>query len=110
IPEFTAEFGADLSPALQSMGLTQAFDDGAADFSGMGASENGNLFIKQVVHRTFIEVNEHGTKAGAATVFLMPTNTAAINPCVTLDRPFLYMLVDLETGIPFFIGTMADPA
>lgn len=110
IPEFTAEFGADLSPALQSMGLTQAFDDGAADFSGMGASDDGNIFIKQVVHRTFIEVNEHGTKAGAATIFLMPSSTAAINPCVTLDRPFLYMLVDLETGIPFFIGTMADPA
>ena len=65
-----------------------------------------------MLHKTFISVAEEGTRAGAATVVAMVDSAMLIEDMktVTLDRPFVYMLVDVETGTPFFIGTMMDPA
>lgn len=77
-----------------------------ADFSQMGNCKNGdNLYISRVLHRTKIEVNELGTKAGAATVVEVETMgclEAVEN--VVLDRPFVYAIIDRENGIPVFIG------
>lgn len=110
LPKFEAEFDTELSEALKSMGMTDAFDAGLADFSGMGTCPDGNLFISRVKHRTFLSVGEQGTKAGAATVIEMALG-AAYNPdikTVTLDRPFIYAIVDMELGFPIFIGTLED--
>jgi len=93
--------------------MTDAFDPSAADFSGIGQTANDTLFISRVLHKTYINVDSKGTKAGAATVVEMSTE-CAVEPVtepkqVYLDRPFVYMLIDCETNMPFFIGTMMDP-
>ena len=115
IPKFETEYSADLGQVLQEMGITEAFDRETADFSRMGTygAENRNLCISQVLHKTFLSVSEKGTKAGAATVVQMAPGAAAPGAReekeVILDRPFVYMLIDCETNLPFFIGTMMDP-
>lgn len=109
IPKFESEFSAEMSDILKGMGMTDAFDGGTADFSGLGSSSRGNIFIGRVLHKTFISVGEKGTKAGAATVVEMRDECAIeiIDPKqVYLDRPFVYMLVDCENNLPFFIGTL----
>lgn len=111
MPAFETEYSTDLSEVLKSMGMTDAFDAVIADFSGLGTSSAGNIFINRVLHKTFITVGAQGAKAGAATVVEMMDESAGevIDPkIIKLDRPFVYMLVDCETGYPFFIGAMYD--
>jgi serpin B len=111
LPKFEAAWSGELSELLKSMGMTVPFDSSAADFSGLGSSTGGNIFINRVLHKTFISVAEQGTRAGAATAVEMTDEAVMeITRQVYLDRPFVYMLVDCETGLPFFIGTMLDPA
>ena len=111
IPKFETEYKVEMSEILKSMGMTEAFDMYNADFEGFGTSTDGNIYISRVLHKTFISVGEKGTKAGAATIVEMKDGAAA-EPTepkeVYLDRPFVYMLVDCENNIPFFIGTMMD--
>ena len=111
MPKFETEYSVEMSEILKDMGMTEAFDMYNADFEGLGTSTAGNIFISRVLHKTFISVGEKGTKAGAATIVEMKDGAAA-EPTepkeVYLDRPFVYMLVDCENNIPFFIGTMMD--
>lgn len=113
IPKFETEYSTELREVLQSMGMENAFDGILADFSNLGTSSYGNIFISRVLHKTFISVGEKGTKAGAATVVEMMDETAVEIPdtpkTVYLDRPFVYLLIDCETNTPFFIGTMMNP-
>ena len=99
-----------LNESLKAMGMTDAFEAGLADLSGLGVSEQGPLFISQVLHKTYIEVDERGTKAGAATAVTAVSGSAMPGtvPEVYLDRPFLYMLVDTGTNLPAFIGAVTD--
>ena len=110
LPKFDTSFGAELSGALKELGMPLAFDPELADFAGMG-SASGNLYINRVLHKTFISVAEQGTRAGAATAVEM--NVKGAMPVemkrVILDRPFVYMLIEVETGVPFFIGVLNDP-
>ncbi len=112
IPKFETGYSIELSEVLKNMGMTDAFDRNKADFSALGTSTEGNLFIGRVLHKTFISVGELGTKAGAATVIEVPDATGAYPPDkieeVYLDRPFVYLLIDCETGLPFFVGILAD--
>jgi serpin B len=91
------------------MGMNDAFDPDLADFSALGECGNGdNLYIGQVIHKTFLKLDEKGTRAGAAaavTVFATSAMREA-PPRVILDRPFIYLLLDTETNIPLFIGTV----
>ena len=111
IPKFETEYSVEMSEILKDMGMPKAFDPNNAEFEGLGTSNAGNIFISRVLHKTFISVGEKGTKAGAATVVEMADGAAA-EPQepkeVYLDRPFVYMLIDCENNIPFFIGTMMD--
>ena len=111
IPKFETEYTVEMAEILKGMGMTEAFDMYNADFEGLGTSTAGNIYISRVLHKTFISVGERGTKAGAATVVEMADGAAA-EPQepkeVYLDRPFVYMLIDCENNIPFFIGTMMD--
>ena len=111
IPKFETEYTVEMAEILKGMGMTEAFDMYNADFEGLGTSTAGNIYISRVLHKTFISVGEKGTKAGAATVVEM-VDGAAAEPQepkeVYLDRPFVYMLIDCENNIPFFIGTMMD--
>ena len=106
IPKFETAFDAEMSDILKAMGMTDAFDVSRADFSRMGADTEGNLFISRVLHKTFISVAEQGTKAGAATAIEMTEGAAPDIKHVTLDRPFVYMILDCKTNIPVFMGTL----
>lgn len=113
IPKFEAEYSCEMSRLLNNLGITDAFDADHADLSGIGVSERGNLFISRVIHKTFIGVDEQGTKAAAATVVEVSDECAMEGPrdyrTVTLDRPFVYMILDCESNIPIFLGTLTDP-
>ena len=106
VPKFSAEYAADLIPPLSSMGIKSAFDPAAADFSGMAKSNEGNVFIGRVTQKSRIDVTEKGTKAASATLVDVMDSAARDEKRVTLDRPFIYMIVDAATDIPVFIGAV----
>ena len=111
IPKFETEYDVEMSDILSSMGMSDAFDTEKADFSNLGTSSAGNIFISLVLHKTYISVGEKGTKAGAVTVIETTDGASAIvgePKYVYLDRPFVYMLIDCENNLPFFIGAMTD--
>ncbi|MBR6741720.1 MAG: serpin family protein, partial [Clostridia bacterium] len=109
IPKFETEYSTELVDTLIKMGMPKAFNDTLAQFQGLGTSTAGNIYIGRVLHKTFISVSEKGTKAGAATLIEMTDNAAPAEPKrVYLNRPFVYMLIDTQNKIPFFIGTMND--
>ena len=106
LPKFEAEWSGQLQDILSALGLDLAFTFGEADFSLMGDDPNG-YFLSRVIHAAKIEVNEQGTEAAAATVVEACGGSAPPETGVTLifDRPFLYGIVDLQTGVPLFLGT-----
>lgn len=109
IPKFETEHTAELSEILSAMGMPGAFTKEQADFSRMADPEH-ELFLSRVLHRTFLSLGEQGTRAGAATAVEVKMECAPMETReVILDRPFLYFIVDQETGTPLFLGTMNDP-
>ncbi|MBQ3066280.1 MAG: serpin family protein [Clostridia bacterium] len=112
IPSFSCSYQAEMIDILRSMGITDLFDPAKADLSllGRAASEEENLFVSRILHKTYINVDARGTKAGAVTAITVTCTSAVIdNPkTVYLDRPFVYMLIDCENNIPLFIGTLMD--
>ncbi|GAG00142.1 unnamed protein product, partial [marine sediment metagenome] len=109
-PRFEFRTQASLSQALKAMGMPIAF--GAdADFSGM--SEQGkDLQIQDVLHEAFIAVDEEGTEAAAATAVIVGVTSARPQEPVelTIDRPFLFLIQDVETGAVLFLGRVLDPS
>ena len=109
LPKFETEYDILLNDVLSQLGMPDAFSMSEADFSGMATSERGNIHIGRVLHKTFISVDELGTKAGAVTAVEMTDECATMEVyTVYLNRPFVYMLIDCETNQPFFIGTLMD--
>lgn len=110
IPKFTFEYSKELSEVLKQLGIKDAFDVNLADFSTMGSSD-GNLYINRVIHKTKIEVNEKGTKAGAVTAVEMLCGAVASQDepkIVELNRPFFFMIVDNKFHMPIFMGVLND--
>lgn len=109
IPKFkiTSEFS--MASVLKSMGMTDAFTPGAADFSGINGGKD--LFISAVVHKAFVEVNEEGTEAAAATAVGISTTSMPIDspPIFRADRPFLFLIRQNKTAGILFIGRVANP-
>lgn len=111
IPKFSCEYDISLKKILENMGMSTAFDGAKADFSAMGeAMSGGNICIGDVLHKTYISVDESGTKAGAVTSVEMKTESAEMTEVKTvkLDRPFVYMIMDNSTGLPVFMGIVKD--
>lgn len=109
IPEFTSDYSMSMSDVMKAMGMEQAFNPDNADFTNMITSSDDNVFIDEVLHKTHIEVDSNGTKAAAATVVVMSKGTGPVREkieSVVLDRPFVYAIVDIETGMPLFIGAI----
>ncbi len=108
VPKYELEWSSSLADVLPGMGLSRAFDVSAADFTAMGRSANGPLFIGDVIHKTVLKVNEKGTEAAAVTAVVvgesaaMPTNLIELR----FDRPFVCGIVDMESGAPLFLGTV----
>ena len=95
-----------MSEPLQVLGMVKAFGD--ADFSGM--CSRGSLSIKEVFHKAFVEVNEQGSEATAATaVVAADRRLPAPQPQLRADRPFLFAIRDMKTGTILFLGRVADP-
>ena len=106
MPKFRAEYSAQLIDTLKKMGVKDAFDSKTADFSSL--IENRDAYIATVVHKTFIEVDENGTRAAASTLVGADTMSLMEPYSVCLDRPFVYMIVDTETNLPLFIGVQTE--
>ena len=109
IPKFDVEDDLLLNDTLQAMGMVDVFDAKKADLSGIGTHVDGNLYVSRVIHKTHMQVDEKGTKAGAATVVEVNKESAMEMPevkTVRLDRPFMYMIIDCENNQPIFMGTM----
>lgn len=110
MPKFESEMEVDLREVLKEMGMVLPFDSAQADFTGLGTSPEGNLFINQVFHKAYLEVQETGTCGGAATAVEINCEGAFQEPedqkVVTLDRPFVYLVVDTSSMLPVFIGTV----
>nr|WP_319489770.1 serpin family protein [uncultured Caproiciproducens sp.] len=112
LPKFKYEYITDLNDPLKALGLTDAFDSDRADFHSMGSTPEGGLFISDVLHKTFIQVDEAGAKAGAATSVTMACSSSAPGAekkKVVFDRPFVYAIIDTQTKLPVFIGTVNNP-
>lgn len=110
VPRWTARTTADLVRPLSALGMATAFAPDRADFSGMTTQER--LYLKAVLHQGWIEVDEQGTKAAAATAVVLEALSGRNGPHLTLDfdRPFLWVIHDVATGTPLFLGRVADPA
>ncbi len=108
LPKFKIESSFGLSDTLKAMGMTDAFDSDLADFSGMtGVKE---LYITDVVHKAYVDVNEEGTEAAAATgVVVGKESMPADQVNFTVDRPFVVMIVDRTSGTVLFVGRVIDP-
>ncbi|XP_058030538.1 leukocyte elastase inhibitor-like [Ahaetulla prasina] len=106
LPKFKLEEKYDLKPVLRSMGMTDAFDESKADFSGM--STNNDLVISEVVHKSFIEINEEGTEAAAATTVITVTKSTIIAE-FKADHPFLFYVIKRSTNSILFLGRFSSP-
>ena len=107
LPKFEVESDFSLVDALAAMGMPVAFSAGA-DFSGMDGTRN--LYIGDVIHKAFVSVDEAGTEAAAATAVVMEA-TGMPEPAVevTVDRPFIFLIRDIETGAILFVGRVVNP-
>lgn len=108
LPRFKLERELLLGNYLQSLGMKDAFDENAADFSGMSKTF---LYITHVIHKAFMEVNEEGTEAAAATGVVMDTKSANFNKPLIFraDHPFVFVIRDLKSNSILFMGRMVDP-
>jgi serpin B len=109
LPKWTFRTTASLKDTLIALGMPTAFKDGAADFSGMTSAEQ--LFISAVLHEAFVAVDEAGTEAAAATAVAVSATSATLTQVsMVVDRPFLFVIHDIPTATPLFIGRVTDPS
>jgi serine protease inhibitor len=104
LPKFQFQTGFELNNTLAAMGTTDAFGTNA-DFSGIDGTTN--LFIRDVLHRAFVEVDEEGTRAGAATA--SDLRARGLPPQFLVDHPFLFLILENRTGGILFLGRVANP-
>ena len=109
LPDAQSEL--ELEEPLKDMGITALFNVSTADLRGIGSAPSGNnLYVSSVLHKTYLSLDESGTRAAAATVVeavgdALPSEDVKT---VTLDRPFLYMIVDTHACVPLFMGTVTS--
>jgi len=109
LPRFTMTWSAGLAKTLVAMGMARAFDGTKADFTGINAGKEP-FWIAEVIHKAFVEVNEEGTEAAAATAVVMTGGAAPAEPVeFRADHPFLFLIRDTTSGAILFMGRVADP-
>ncbi len=108
LPRFKIEYRVALEKTLAAMGMRLAFSSDA-DFSGINGQRD--LFVSAVLHKAFVEVNEEGTEAAAATAVAFGRSKAAPQPIVTVraDQPFVFLIRDRRTGCILFLGRLVNP-
>ncbi|WP_320130207.1 serpin family protein [uncultured Sphaerochaeta sp.] len=111
IPKFEARYKDSLSGALKGMGMSIAFNSQLADFSLMTENKTKDIVLDEILHKTFIRVDEKGSEAAAVTAVMMrATCMPIISMPLIFDRPFLYGIMDVKEGIPLFLGIMDNPS
>ena len=109
MPKFEYEADISLAETLTAMGMPDAFDPGSADFSGMDGTRD--LSVSGVFHKAFVAVDEEGTEAAAATAVVIGLTSVIIADLdLTVDRPFIFMIRDIETNSVLFVGRVLNPA
>ena len=110
LPRFTFEYESGLKEALKALGMDVAFDAREADFGAMYPITPGeNLYIEDVKHKTFIDVNEQGTEAAAVTSVEIRMESAVETLQMHMNRPFFFAICDDLTGTILFMGSLATP-
>ena len=111
MPKFSSAFEISFDDTLKSLGITAAFDEDKADFTKLGSYKNANLYLANVMQKTYISVDEKGTKAGAVTKAEIGVKTSLeeMPVTVTLDRPFVYAIIEAKSNVPLFIGKVIKP-
>jgi serpin B len=108
LPKFQVRKQLDLVKALKDLGVTAPFDEAVCDLSGINAEER--LVVAAALHEAFVEVNEEGVEAAAATAILIDTKTGGFPDVeVKVDQPFVFAIVDQSTRMPLFVGRIHDP-
>ncbi|XP_038626410.1 serpin B6-like [Tachyglossus aculeatus] len=107
LPRFKLQENYDLKSVLSRLGMSDAFEEGRANFTGM--SSRGDLALSTVVHQSFVEVNEEGTEAAAATGAVMMMRCARRSPRFIADHPFLFFIRHNETNSILFCGRVCSP-
>jgi serpin B len=109
MPKFEFKSQFSLKDILSNMGMPIAFSPDEADFSGM--TGNSELSISDVIHKAFVSVDEAGTEAAAATAVVVGITAVPVEPPVevTIDRPFIFLIRDIETGAILFVGRVLNP-
>ena len=111
LPKFEARYKTSLSDALKSMGMSIAFDSLLADFSPMTENREKDLVLDEILHKTFMRVDEKGSEAAAVTAVMMKaTSMPTMAMPLVFDRPFLYGIMDKDEGIPLFLGILDNPS
>ncbi|QSX08105.1 serpin family protein [Alkalibacter rhizosphaerae] len=108
MPKFSYAYEWKMNDPLKALGMVDAFDNNLADFSRLGHSSRGNIYVGEVLHKTFIQVDEKGTKAGAVTKVEIKDESYVETKIVDLDRPFLFGIMDRSTNLPIFLGTLTE--
>ncbi len=108
IPKFKFEKKYSLNNLLKEMGILDAFLPGIANFSGMDGTKY--LFISEALHQSYVEVNEEGTEAAAATAIVMATSYVPDQKEFIADHPFIFLIQHKETGAILFMGRVMNPA
>ena len=106
MPRFEFEFERSLAEDLKSMGLEVAFSEPEADFSGITSED---LFISDVIHKTYIKVNEEGTEAAAVTAIIFETTSVGPRDRLRLDKPFLFAITENSSKSILFMGRVSEP-
>jgi len=112
LPKFKLEAAAQLKEILQALGMKEAFDPKTANFSGMCGETKSQapLAISEVVHKAFVEVNEKGTEAAAASAVVMTTRGMQPRPITFhADHPFIFLIRDNQTQTILFLGRVLNP-
>jgi serpin B len=109
LPRWTMRTTVPLNETLTALGMPTAFEEQSADFNGMTARER--LYISAVLHQAFVAVDEHGMEAAAATAVVMGALSGPPPGVpVVVDRTFLFVIHDIATGTPLFVGRVDDPS
>jgi serpin B len=109
LPRFRTSSSVNLAEQLSALGMPRAFGHPAANFSGIDGTLD--LFIGQVIHQAFVDVDEYGTEAAAATATVARGGGKPPKPVLfRADHPFLFFIRDTQSGVVLFAGRLADPA
>lgn len=109
LPRFSLEWEATLNDPLKAMGMTAAFVPGGADFTRLAPTMGRELYLSFVKQKTFVDINEAGTEAAAATAVGVGVTSVPIRTVVRVDRPFVFAIRERLSGVILFMGKIVEP-